>query len=501
MNKSFLKFYTKSMKKLLSQDRAEKIKSDLQGCADVIVKNIECAKNNISVVFIDDLTNQEEVNKSIITPIMLTDEKCLNLETLQTKVVVFCNGEVLEASQVEDKLLRGFSILFLDGEEKALCFNTVHYAARTVEEPPTSAVIRGPREGFTETLKLNVCLLRKRLPNNNLKIEEFVLGSRTKTRVQMLYLNDLVDQKLLEKIRKKLNAIEIDGVIDSFYIAKFLEDRPNSIFRQVGSCEKPDVACAKMLEGRVAILVDGSPIAITIPFVIFEDFQSVNDYYWDDSHRVTLLRIIRVFGLFIAILFPGIYIAMQLYHYKILPLKFLTTIIITTQNLPLNPFLEVFFIIVLFDVLFEASIRMPRYLGMAISIVGALILGDTAVKAGLVSPPSVMIVAMSAITVYIIPNQSSQISTLRVVFAIIGGTLGFHGIILGMIFLMDYLSNIDCFDTPYLAPYAPYVNSDQKDFIVKDVLLKQKERPYSIPRNFTKNDRLKVKSNKKEVDK
>lgn len=172
---------------------------------------------------------------------------------------------------------------------------------------------------------------------------------------------------------------------------------------------------------------------------------------------------------------------MQLYHYKVLPLKFLTTIIITTQNLPLNPFLEILFIIILFDILFEASVRMPKYLGMAISIVGALILGDTAVKAGLVSPPGVMIVAMSAITVYIIPNQSSQMSNLRFVFVIIGGALGFHGLILGMIYLTNYLCNLDSFNTPYLAPYAPYISRDQKDAILKDNLLIQQTRPQSIP--------------------
>ena len=217
---------------------------------------------------------------------------------------------------------------------------------------------------------------------------------------------------------------------------------------------------------------------------MFEDFQSSNDYY-SDAHRVSILRIIRVLGLFISIFLPGMYIALQLYHYKVLPLKFLVTIVNTTQNLPLNPFLEIFFIIVLFDILFEASVRMPKYLGMAISIVGALILGDTAVKAGLVSPPGVMIVALSAITVYIIPNQSSQISLLRIVFAIIGGTLGFHGIMLGMLFLIAYLCNFDSFNTPYLAPYSPYIKDDMKDFILKDSLTTMTKRPKSIPNENT----------------
>ncbi|NCB48647.1 MAG: spore germination protein [Clostridia bacterium] len=484
------------MKKHIAKKRIEKIRADLLNCPDFIEKDIVCAGKNISVIFIDEISNHEVINDSILTPIFRTKEKEITLKSLQEKILTLCNCEQIEEKDVEEKILRGFTILFLDGEENALAYNTALFPTRTVEEPPTSTVIRGPREGFTEMIKTNISLVRKRFPDKNLNIEEMIVGKRTKTKVDLIYFNDLVDKKIVEEIKNKINNNKIDGIIDSYYIAKFLEDRPNSLFRQIGNCEKPDIACSKILEGRVLIIVDGSPIALTVPFILLEDFQSANDYYWGDAHRVTLLRIIRIMGLFIAILFPGLYIVLQIYHYKVLPLKFLTTIIITTQNLPLNPFLEIFFIIILFDILFEASIRMPKYLGMAISIVGALILGDTAVKAGLVSPPGVMIVAMSAITVYIIPNQSSQIATLRIVFAIIAGTLGFHGLILGTIFLINYLANIDSFSTPYLAPYAPYIINDQKDGLLKDILQTQKSRPESIPFNKKNSTRLKIKEDK-----
>ena len=280
-----------------------------------------------------------------------------------------------------------------------------------------------------------------------------------------------------------------------------LENKPNSIFRQVGTCEKPDIAAAKLLEGRVAILVDGSPIVLTVPFVLFEDMQSSNDYY-SEPHRASTLRVLRVIAITLSIYLPGMYIALQLYHYKVLPLKFLVTIVNSTQNLPLNPFLEIFFIIILFDILFEASIRMPKYLGIAVSIIGALILGDTAVKAGLVSPPGVMIVAMSAITIYIIPNQSSQISILRFIFALLGGLLGSHGIILGSMILFSYLANFDSFYSPYLAPYAPYIFNDQKDGVFKDNILTMTSRPQSIPvKNRKRQEDLKKLKDKKQEDK
>ena len=480
---------------LSAKKRIEKLKKEFLDSPDIVTKEIVVANKNLGIIYIDELANQEEINLSIMRPLANFKNWEFTLTDLQNQIVNFCNAELLDEKQAQEKILRGFTGLICDNEEKILCFNTVKYPARGVEEPPTSTVLSGPREGFTETLKVNLSLIRKRLPSKELKIEELIVGTKTKTRVDLVYLNDVVDLRVVKKIKEKLSCYEIDGVIDSYYIVKFLEDKPNSIFRQVGNSEKPDIVCAKMLEGRVAIIVDGTPIVLTVPYIMFEDFQSSYDYY-SDAHRVTILRLIRVFGLFISIFLPGMYIALQLFHYKVLPLKFLVTIVNTTQNLPLNPFLEILFIIILFDILFEASVRMPKYLGMAVSIVGALILGDTAVKAGLVSPPSVMIVALSAITVYIIPNQSSQISLLRLIFALIGGTLGFHGIILGMLFFIAYLCNFDSFYTPYLAPYTPFIKEDQKDFVVKDSLVFLKTRPKSIP---NKNRiRLKNKEGKEE---
>ena len=481
------------------KEKINAIKNRFQNNYDLVTKFVS---KDMAIVFIDEISSQDSINKNIITPLLSLDFKSFRLssknilEKLSSRVFTFGNMQIVEESEFDEQILRGFTLLLVAGEDRAISFNTAEYMGRSVEEPPTSTVLSGPREGFTENIKTNLALIRKRIVSKDLKIDEMVLGKKTQTKINILYLSDIADKRIVKEVVKKLEVFEIDGVIDSYYILKFLEDRPNSIFRQVGNCEKPDMACAKLLEGRVVILVDGSPIALTLPYLLFEDFQSPNDYY-SDAHRITLLRIMRMFGLFIAIFLPGMYIALQLYHYKVLPLKFLVTIVSTTQNLPLNPFLEIFFIIVLFDILFEASVRMPRYLGMAISIVGALILGDTAVKSGLVSPPGVMIVALSAITVYVVPNQSSQISLLRIVFAVVGGTLGFHGIILGYIFMLSYLCQMDSFFSPYLAPYAPYIAEDQKDGLLKESLVRMKTRPKSIPHK--NNTRLKVKSHKERV--
>lgn len=463
------------------ETRVNAIKQELHGSSDIIIKKISTKKNVIFVMYIDGLVEQEELNLNVLSPLYkFKSVKSCTLEEIKTKIVNFSNAEIIEPKDINNKLLRGYAMLFTENDERALGFNVIHYDGRTVEEPPTSTVINGPREGFVENIKINVSLIRKRLICKHLKIEDMTAGKRTQTAIKILYLDDVVDKRIVNEVKEKISKIDIDGILDSYYVGSFLEDKPNSIFRQVGNCEKPDIATSKILEGRVVILVDGSPVALTVPLIAFEDFQSSNDYY-SEPHRVSTLRVLRIVALIMSIYLPGMYIALRLYHYKVLPLKFLITVVNSTQNLPFNPFLEILFIIILFDVLFEASIRMPKYLGIAVSIVGALILGDTAVQAGLVSHPGVMIVAMSGITIYILPNQSAQVSLLRFIFALVGGVLGLHGLILCSMFLFGYLANFDSFNTPYLAPLAPYIPNDQKDFIFKENLTEMITLPKSIP--------------------
>ncbi len=465
------------------EERVKAIKSSLHDSSDIVIKKISSGKNAIFVMYIDGLIEQEELNLNVLGPLYkFKSFKTCGLEEIKTKIVNYSNAEILEGEDIENNLLRGYALLFTNNDDRALGFNVIHYDGRSVTEPPTSTVINGPREGFVENIKINVSLIRKRLVCKHLKIEDMTVGNRTQTAVKIMYLDDVVDKKIVKEVKDKISKIDIDGILDSYYIGTFLEDKPNSIFRQVGNCEKPDIATSKILEGRVVILVDGSPIVLTVPLIAFEDFQSSNDYY-SEPHKASTLRVLRIIALIMSIYLPGMYIALRLYHYKVLPLKFLITVVNSTQNLPFNPFLEILFIIVLFDVLFEASLRMPKYLGIAVSIVGALILGDTAVQAGLVSHPGVMIVAMSGITIYILPNQSAQVSLLRFIFALVGGVLGLHGLILASMFLFGYLANFDSYNTPYLAPLAPYINNDQKDFIFKENITEIKTLPESIPNN------------------
>lgn len=356
---------------------------------------------------------------------------------------------------------------------------------RTVIEPPTSSVLLGPREGFNERIQTNLALIKNRLRTNALKIKKLTIGKYTKTKVALLYLEEVANLSLVNNIYEKLSQINIDAIIDSYYLVGFLEEHPNSIFKQVGQTEKPDVLVAKLLEGRVAILCEGSPVALSLPFLLIEDLQSPDDYYQKEV-RVSFIRIIRSIGVLISILLPGLYLAVTMYHYKIIPLNLLVTLLNSTANLPFGALVEMLVVILLFEVLYEANLRMPKYLGLAIGIVGALILGDTAVKAGFISPPAVLVVAISNITIYTTPNQAGQLSLLRVLFTLTGAIFSLYGMVIMGLFLILYLTNFESYGTPYLAPFAPKIKSDLKDGVLKENIIYFKNRPKSIATKNTK---------------
>jgi len=356
---------------------------------------------------------------------------------------------------------------------------------RAITEPPTQSVVRGPREGFIEDIDTNLQLVKKRIPDPQLTQINLTAGRRTKTKITVAYIADIADADIVKKITERIRQIDIDGIIDSYYVLQFLQSPRSWLFRGVGGDEKPDVTAAKLLEGRVAIFVDGSPIVLSVPYILFEDIQNSDDYY-TNSAGVSLRRFIRIIGAAVSILLPGLYIAMQLYHYNIVPLKTLIVISTSVKSVPFSPMIEILFVLILFEILYEAALRMPRHLGTATSLVGALVLGDTAVKAGLISSPAVLVAALSGIMMYIIPNLAPQISLLRFAFCILGGMLGLFGIVAGAIILMVYMCGLESYGAPLLAPYAPYIKSDLKDGIIKQELTHQTTRPKSYK---TKNPR------------
>ena len=457
----------------------ENLKSQFHQNSDFASRLFVCQKGKIGFVFLKSMSDPILFSQCIYLPIQSFDGQ-ITKQNLIDKILKNSGVEPVQEEKVFAEILDGKVIVFSDFFEGFISVDITKYPTRTPSEPPTSPVIQGPREGFVEDFKTNITLLRRRIHSKDLVFKMMTVGSHTKTKVILSYIDGIADSGVIKELEEKIGKIKINGVVDSYYILSYLEKRPNSLFKQIGNSEKPDVVVSKMLEGKVAIIVDNSPIVLTVPFILMEDMQSSNDYY-TNHHYSSVVRFIRMCGLLIAIVAPGFYLALQLFHYNILPLNFLITIADTTQGLPFTPFLEILFIFLLFQILYEVSLRLPSYLGLATSVVGALILGDTGVKAGLISPPGVIITALAKIALYTVPEQQSQITVLQIVFIILGGSLGVLGIVTGFVYVVNYLNTLDDYKTPYLAPYAPRVKEDLKDALLKSSITEKHSLPKSFP--------------------
>jgi len=461
------------------------IKQKLHESGDFKSRTVQFFGINVAICYLAPISDNLLLNQTIMNPILEYPYKPEDNIWQTLKENVLSNNEVTEFSNLDDaieKLLQGNCLILVDNSEVILGCDIEKITVRAVAEPPTSVVIKGPREGFNESLKYNLAMIRQRSKSEDLVVTTLEIGKVTSTQVAVVYFNSLADKRNVKQILKRLKSIDIDGIVDSHYLVSYLQKNPKSLFKQVGDTEKPDVLVGKMLEGRIGILVDGSPIALTLPFILIEDLQNSDDYY-SQPIRVTFVRVLRLVGVILAVLLPGVYVALEKFHYKILPTEFLVTIMNTTQGIPFSPLIELLFVVLLFEILYEANLRMPQYFGMAMSIVGALILGETAINAGLVSPPAVMIVALSGITFYIIPSQAAQFSILRLLALVIGASIGLYGILIFCVFLISYLSSFDSYNSAYLAPTSPFVREDQKDYFKREIIKDMKFRPRSVSNN------------------
>ncbi|MBQ8658176.1 MAG: spore germination protein [Clostridia bacterium] len=387
--------------------------------------------------------------------------------------------ELKEKREFQDavkEVLDGNIALLIDGISVILIVGAKFLPVRTVMEPPTDVAVKGPREGFIEDIKVNMALVRKRLKTPDLRFETVKIGKRTDSSVAICYLDGISNASVKDEVKEKLKEIEVDCILDSSYIAALIAPHKHSIFKQVGTTEKPDVFAGKIAEGRVGILVDGSPIALTVPFVLTEDFQSSEDYFVS-PFMATIFRAIRFIALVIAILLPAFYVSAQLFKMQLAPIGLMLTILSGVKELPLSPSLELMVVLLLLEILKEASIRMPKYVGMSLSVVGALVLGETAVNAGFLSTPTIIVVAFSGICLYTVPNFVETGSILRWIFLIVAGSIGPFGVVLALAFVLYYLLATDAFHAPLLAPFCPFTPRDMRDAIAKYNMQSLSKRP------------------------
>lgn len=439
-----------------------------------------------ALLFIDGLVSKTNISEAIIRPLMTRlpedDSQVLTMDLLESRVITL--GEVKREQLigvVVDAVLSGETALLVDGFGQSLILGTRGWEQRSVEEPQTDVVVRGPREGFVEGLRINTALLRRKIRNPGLTFDAVSLGRRTHTLVCVVYLKGVVNPRLVEEVKHRLRRIDTDAILESGYIEEYIEDAPFSPFATTGNSERPDTVAARILEGRVAILVDGTPIALTVPMLFVEGFQSPEDYYSRPFYS-TLIRWVRYVSFAITVTAPAAYVALTTFHQELIPTPLLITTAAAREGTPFPAAIEVLGMMLVFEILREAGVRLPRPVGQAVSIVGALVIGESAVRAGLIGAPMVIVVAITAISSFVVPSQVDIASILRLILILLAMTLGAFGIGIGFLATLVHLASLRSFGVPYLSPFAPLSKEDLKDTLVRVPLWAMLTRPRGIGR-------------------
>jgi spore germination protein KA len=402
---------------------------------------------------------QQQLNNALID----------NFEMIKNHIPAVGETKMIhDFSALYKSILTGETVILVEGYKFGFAANTTGGDKRAVEEPTTQSVVRGPRDGFTESMDTNISLIRRRIKTPNLWLENVVIGEVTQTNVGIMFINGIANDKIVEEVRTRLARIEIDGILESGNIEELIQDETYTPFPTLYNSERPDVIAAGLLEGRIAILVDGTPFILLAPALFVQFYQSAEDYY-QRAEFATLIRILRYMCFFISLLAPSLYIAITTFHQELLPSSLLFSLAAQREGIPFPAVIEALIMEITFEILREAGIRLPKTVGQAVSIVGALVIGQAAVEAGLVSPAMVIIVSITAISNFVIPsfNMGISIRILRFILMVFAATFGLFGITVGLIATVQHLCSLRSFGVPYMAPMAPFILADQKDTIIR----------------------------------
>ena len=443
--------------------------------ADLTVRELKLKANTFvasAVITIEGMCNKEVTAISVINPLLAYDFQNKSADEIidEIKESVLSATEIVEFNTIEEAITfstSGFAIIAVDGSKRMLAIGAQGFSFRSVSEPESEVVQRGSREGFTEPLRINMTLIRRRMKNPDLVFETVTVGKESKTQLMLCYLQKSVAPNLLETIRDRLKNCDLETVLASGYLSQYLEDsNSKSIFSGVGISERPDTVCGKLTEGRVAILIDGTPAVILVPHLFVEEFQSVDDYS-NRPYYATFIRILKYVSFVIAVLLPGLYTAFAQFHPEYFPTGLLVKTSESLSETPLPVTLEVILITFVYEIMREAGLRIPKPLGHAVSIVGALVIGESAVSAGIISSSTLMVVATAAICSYVTSPLYPPITVLRFLFVIVGGILGLWGIVLsGMVVLIDMCSKTSL-GVPYMSTLSPFSLRRMRDVFVR----------------------------------
>ncbi len=428
---------------------------------DLMIHEIKPNGIRCAVISIDNMINKDILGQAVLKPLYSydfsnkTSDECM--KTIETELLYIDDiSRISTFEEVYRFILSGFAVLALDGCNQMLSIGVQGYQSRSISEPESDVVQRGSKEGFVEPIRTNMSLLRRRMKTPELKFEILTAGNLSKTEICLCYLNNAVSKDILAEVKKRINAMNIDTVFAAGYMVSYLEDSGGiSPFRSIGITERPDTLCGKLTEGRIGILIDGVPSALIVPYLFAEYFQTLDDYS-NRPYFAAFTRLLKFAAFIISILLPGIYTALGSFNPEMFPTLMLNKIAVSIGDTPLSLMSETLLILLVYEIMRESGLRMPQPLGYAVSIVGGLVIGDTAINAGLIGAPTLMVVAISAICSYIIPNLYAPAAILRIVFTIIGGTLGIWGIAAAFCMVCVNLCSRTSFGIPYTSPITPF---------------------------------------------
>lgn len=438
------------------------------------------------ILFIDGMINNEIVNENVIQPVVQSTELKYNedlIDCLQNKILISnCLEKSANVYDLVNAIVRGDTVLFLDGAVNSLIINTKGWSHRQINEPQNERVNRGPREGFSEPLILNLTMIRRKLETPNLKFKFMTIGKQSQTKICICFIDGIVNYKILNELYKRLNDIDIDSVLGSGYLQELIQDSPFSPLYTIGITERPDVVAGKILEGRVAIIVDGTPVVLTLPCIFAEAFQTTEDYFLN-FYMASFSRLLRIIGFLVSISIPAIYVAIVTFHQETIPTPLLLSISTARQGIPFPTIVELILLLIVFEVLVESGLRMPLYIGQTLSIVGAMVLGTASVEAKLISPSIIIIVSIAALTGLMTPRTRSVAVFMRMTLVLLSSFLGLYGYLFGMMGFLLHLCELRSFGVPYMLQLTSLDPSDLKDTAIRAPWWYMRHRPKLITHN------------------
>ncbi|MBD8067970.1 spore germination protein [Bacillus sp. PS06] len=473
------------------------LKKLFKDCSDIVFREFSIKEKKAYLIFVDGLIDTKSLEFNVLFQLLdkIEDIGEINANYFEKNMVTI--AQVSESNYLNElvkKVLEGNTVLIIDEIEKAIILHAQGGVRRAVAEPETETSIRGPREGFTESLRVNTSLVRRKIRSNRLKIVSKEVGTETRTALAILYIEGLASDDLVREVLTRIDRIEIDGVLESGYIEELIEDHPWSFFPQIQNTERPDSVAGNLLEGRVAIIIDGTPFVLIAPATFWQFLQASEDYY-HRFHISIFLRWLRIVFIFIALQLPAFYVAVTTYHQEMIPTTLLYSIASSREAIPFPAFVEAMIMEIAFEALREAGIRLPKLVGQAVSILGALVIGQAAVEAGIVSAPMVIVVSLTGIASFTVPrfNMAISIRLLRFPMMILAGSFGLFGIVIGSIILLTHLCSLRSFGIPYFSPLGPLSINEFKDVFIRTPWWSMDKRP----KNFVHQNLVREKANLK----